>query len=79
MVNLETESKESRKDQDSPKGQDACILMSEITSSAEKGAVFFIDMDRQTPVGTSPNQSLHRMATTGGVQEVAAFVMNCRV
>ncbi|KAK8952306.1 hypothetical protein KSP39_PZI004361 [Platanthera zijinensis] len=62
-----------------PEGQDAGILVSEITLSAEKGGEFFIDMDRQTPVGTSPNQSLHHVATAGGVQEAAGFVMNCRV
>ncbi|KAK8923546.1 LRR receptor-like serine/threonine-protein kinase ERL2 [Platanthera zijinensis] len=42
-----------------PEGQDVGILVSEITLSAEKGGEIFIDMDRQTPVGTSQNQSLH--------------------
>ncbi|KAK8967939.1 hypothetical protein KSP40_PGU002661 [Platanthera guangdongensis] len=53
--------------------------MSEITLSAEKGGEFFIDMDWQTPGGMLPNQSLHRVATVGGVQEAAGFVMNCMV
>ncbi|KAK8949048.1 hypothetical protein KSP39_PZI005943 [Platanthera zijinensis] len=60
-------------------GQDVGILVSKITLSGEKGGDFFIDMDRQMLVGTSPYKSLHRVATAGGVQEAVGFGMNFRV
>lgn len=70
-----------------PEGQDAGVLVSEITLSAEKGGEFFIDLDRQTP-GSTPAQSQHHRATAEGDHGAAAsgfvagscgFVMNCRV
>ncbi|KAJ6822215.1 uncharacterized protein M6B38_279940 [Iris pallida] len=73
-----------------PEYQDTGVLVSEIMLNADKGGEFFIDMDRQTPVGTpvvSPKGSssseygVTAAASIGGGQAamVAGFVMNCRV
>ncbi|KAJ0967965.1 hypothetical protein J5N97_024882 [Dioscorea zingiberensis] len=66
-----------------PEGQEAGVLVSDIMISADKGGDFFIDMDRQTPVGAPvpalPNGAGEDMGDTFGGVIDGGFVMNCRV
>lgn len=66
-----------------PEGQEAGVLVSEVLISSERGGEFYIDMDRQTPVGTPVPSSQGCMGdylTTSLVGSMAGgFVMNCRV
>ncbi|KAL6001782.1 hypothetical protein ACLOJK_041760 [Asimina triloba] len=60
-------------------GNEAGLVVSEISINAEKGGEFYIDMDRQTPAGTptpSPRSS-GDFTFVGPV--VGGFVMNCKV
>lgn len=70
-----------------PEGQEAGVLVSDVVISADKGGEFFIDMDRQTPVGTPVHSPKGTMAdgfgmtvAPGGLAgEAGGFVMSCRV
>nr|CAD1820831.1 unnamed protein product [Ananas comosus var. bracteatus] len=66
-----------------PESQDAGVLVSEVLISSDKGGEFYIDMDRQTPVGapvSAPQGGSgdHALAALGGCA-VGGFVMNCKV
>lgn len=64
-----------------PEGQEAGVLVSDIIINTDKGGEFFIDMDRQTPVGApvpSPQCSTGDATPSGGSM-IGGFVMNCRV
>ncbi|KAM0934433.1 hypothetical protein DsansV1_C31g0216231 [Dioscorea sansibarensis] len=66
-----------------PEGQEAGVLVSDVMISADKGGEFFIDMNRQTPVGApvpSPQNNVRDdlAAALSGPTD-GGFVMNCRV
>ncbi|XP_072967074.1 uncharacterized protein [Typha angustifolia] len=67
-----------------PEGQEAGVLVSEIQISSDKGGEFYIDMDRQMPIGTpvpSPQGVTggDNYTVTSGGRTVGGFVMNCKV
>ncbi|XP_008777938.1 uncharacterized protein LOC103697788 [Phoenix dactylifera] len=65
-----------------PEGQEAGVLVSEALISSEKGGEFYIDMDRQTPVGTpvpSSQGGTGYFTTSLAGLMAGGFVMNCRV
>uniref|UniRef100_A0A1D1XSE4 Phosphoglucosamine mutase n=1 Tax=Anthurium amnicola TaxID=1678845 RepID=A0A1D1XSE4_9ARAE len=66
-----------------PEGQESGVLVSQILISTDKGGEFFIDMDRQAPVGI-PVPSVQGIcrdyfATSLHGPVAGGFVMNCRV
>lgn len=66
-----------------PEGQEAGVLVSEVLISSEKGGEFYIDMDRQMPLGTpvpsSQGSSVDYFASSLAGSIAGGFVMNCRV
>lgn len=63
-----------------PEGQGAEVLLSEVMINTEKGGEFFIDMDRQMPLGSQEGIMDDKSTTipTGGSM-IGGFVMNCKV
>ncbi|MQL70808.1 hypothetical protein Taro_003109 [Colocasia esculenta] len=66
-----------------PDGQESGVLVSEILINTDKGGEFFIDMDRQTPVGTPvpcmDGNSQDHLGTSFHGAVAGGFVMNCKV
>lgn len=65
-----------------PEGQDAGILVSDVAISSDKGGEFYIDMDRQMPVGIpvgKPQGSTGEFCSASLAPRVGRFVMNCKV
>ncbi|RRT85307.1 hypothetical protein BHE74_00016048 [Ensete ventricosum] len=63
-----------------PEGQDTGILVSDVAISSDKGGEFYIDMDRQMPVGISvgkPQGSTGEFCSASLAPMVGGFVMNC--
>lgn len=67
-----------------PERQDACVLVSEMPLSSDKGGEFFIDMDRQAPADAVPVAGAEAAppycaASLGAACVGDGFVMSCRV